>query len=40
MPETQNIEYKKSWHDDYLIWVFDFTCAIRGEIFIGIVAHV
>jgi len=24
MPEQQNIEYKQSWHDDYLKWVCDF----------------
>ena len=24
MPEQQNIEYKQSWHDDYLKWVCGF----------------
>ena len=28
MPEKQNIEYKSSWHDDYLDWVYGFD----GEI--------
>ena len=25
MPESQNIEYKQSWHDDYLKWVYGFA---------------
>ncbi len=25
MPEHQNIEYKQSWHDDYLKWVCGFV---------------
>lgn len=24
-PESQNIEFKKSWHDDYLKWVYGFA---------------
>ncbi|MBK9486409.1 MAG: putative DNA binding domain-containing protein [Chitinophagaceae bacterium] len=35
MPEQQNIEYKQSWHDDYLKWVCGFTSAQGGVIFIG-----
>ena len=35
MPEQQNIEYKKSWHDDYLKWVCGFANAQGGVIFIG-----
>lgn len=35
MPEQQNIEYKQSWHDDYLKWVCGFTNAQGGLIFIG-----
>jgi ATP-dependent DNA helicase RecG len=35
MPETQNIEYKQSWHDDYLKWVCGFANAQGGVIFIG-----
>jgi ATP-dependent DNA helicase RecG len=35
MPEQQNIEYKQSWHDDYLKWVFGFANAIGGVIYIG-----
>jgi ATP-dependent DNA helicase RecG len=36
MPEQQNIEYKQSWHDDYLKWVCGFANAQGGVIFIGI----
>ena len=35
MSETQNIEYKQSWHDDYLKWVCGFANAQGGVIFIG-----
>lgn len=35
MPEQQNIEYKSSWHDDYLKWVCGFANAQGGVIFIG-----
>jgi ATP-dependent DNA helicase RecG len=35
MPEHQNIEYKQSWHDDYLKWVCGFSNAQGGIIFIG-----
>jgi len=35
MPEQQNIEYKQSWHDDYLKWVCGFANAQGGIIFIG-----
>ena len=35
MPEQQNIEYKQSWHDDYLKWVCGFANAQGGMIFIG-----
>lgn len=35
MPEKQNIEYKQSWHDDYLKWVCGFANAHGGTIFIG-----
>lgn len=36
MPEKQNIEYKQSWHDEYLKWVCGFANAIGGVIYIGI----
>ena len=35
MPEHQNIEYKSSWHDDYLKWVCGFANAQGGKIYIG-----
>ena len=35
MPEHQNIEYKQSWHDDYLKWVCGFANAQGGIIYIG-----
>ena len=35
MPEQQNIEYKQSWHDDYLKWVCGFANANGGTIYIG-----
>ena len=35
MPEQQNIEYKQSWHNDYLKWVCGFANAQGGVIFIG-----
>lgn len=35
MPESQNIEYKQSWHDDYLKWVCGFANAQGGKIYIG-----
>jgi ATP-dependent DNA helicase RecG len=35
MPEQQNIEFKQSWHDNYLKWVCGFANAQGGLIFIG-----
>ena len=35
MPEQQNLEYKQSWHDDYLKWVCGFANAQGGVLFIG-----
>jgi ATP-dependent DNA helicase RecG len=35
MPERQNIEYKSSWHDEYLKWICGFANAQGGVIFIG-----
>ena len=35
MTERQNIEYKQSWHDDYLKWICGFANAQGGVIFIG-----
>ena len=35
MPETQNIEYKSSWHEEYLDWICGFANAQGGKIYIG-----
>lgn len=35
MPETQNIEYKSIWKDEYLKWICGFANANGGTIFIG-----
>jgi ATP-dependent DNA helicase RecG len=35
MPEQQNIEYKQSWHDDYLKWICGFANANGGTIYVG-----
>lgn len=34
--ETQNIEYKESWRDEYLKWICGFANAQGGTLFIGI----
>lgn len=36
MPESQNIEYKESWRDEYLKWVCGFANAQGGTIYIGV----
>ena len=36
MAESQNIEYKESWRDEYLKWLCDFANAQGGTIYIGI----
>lgn len=35
MSESQNIEYKQTWHDDRLKWVCGFANAFGGTIYIG-----
>jgi ATP-dependent DNA helicase RecG len=35
MSETQNIEYKSNWRDEYLKWICGFANANGGKIFIG-----
>ena len=35
MPETQNIEYKTKWRDEYLKWICGFANAKGGKIYIG-----
>jgi ATP-dependent DNA helicase RecG len=36
LTESQNIEYKQSWRDEYLKWICGFANAQGGKIFIGI----
>lgn len=36
MAESQNIEWKESWRDDYLKWICGFANAQGGKIYIGI----
>ena len=35
MLESQNVEYKSSWRDEYLKWICGFANAKGGSIFIG-----
>jgi ATP-dependent DNA helicase RecG len=35
VPESQNIEFKSSWRDEYLKWICGFANASGGSIFIG-----
>ena len=35
MPETQNIEYKSIWKDEYLKWICGFANAQGGTLYIG-----
>jgi ATP-dependent DNA helicase RecG len=36
MPESQNIEYKSIWKDEYLKWICGFANAQGGKIYIGL----
>ncbi|MCM1120925.1 MAG: ATP-binding protein, partial [bacterium] len=36
MTESQNIEWKESWRDDYLKWICGFANAQGGSIYIGV----
>ena len=36
MVESQNIEWKESWRDDYLKWICGFANAQGGRIYIGV----
>ena len=36
MAESQNIEYKESWRDEYLKWICGFANAYGGRIYIGV----
>ena len=37
--ESQNIEYKSSWRDEYLKWICGFANANGGKIYIGVEDH-
>ena len=34
-PETQNVEWKRSWRDEYLAWICGFANAQGGVLEIG-----
>ena len=36
MPESQNVEYKSTWRDEYLKWICGFANASGGVLYIGI----
>lgn len=36
MPESQNIEYKSNWRDEYLKWICGFANTNGGKMYIGI----
>lgn len=36
LSESQNIEYKESWRDEYLKWICGFANAHGGHIYIGV----
>ena len=36
MSESQNIEYKETWKDEYLKWICGFANAFGGTIYIGV----
>ena len=36
MPESQNVEYKESWRDEYLKWLCGFANAQGGTMYIGV----
>ena len=33
--ESQNIEFKESWRDEYLKWICGFANAMGGKLYIG-----
>lgn len=39
MKESQSIEWKESWNDDYIKWICGFANAQGGDLFIGINDH-
>ena len=35
MPEHQTVEWKESWHDEYLEWICGYANAYGGTLYIG-----
>lgn len=35
MPESQNIEWKSQWKDEYLEWICGYANAQGGKLYIG-----
>ncbi len=35
IPEHQTIEYKESWHDEFLEWICGYANAYGGTLYIG-----
>ena len=35
MPEHQTIEWKESWHDEFLEWICGYANAYGGTLYIG-----
>src|SRR5574344_364563 len=36
MSESQNLEYKESWRDEYLKWICGFANAQGGKLYVGV----
>ena len=36
MKESQNTEFKQSWHDEYFKWICGYANAKGGTLYIGI----
>ena len=36
LPESQNIEYKEIWREEYLKWICGFANAQGGRIYLGV----
>ena len=36
MPESQNVEYKSTWRDEYLKWVCGFANTSGGTLYVGV----
>ena len=36
MPESQNVEYKSTWRDEYLKWICGFANTSGGTLYVGV----